>query len=372
MRMARRRGLRSHDVEDAMQKVFIALLESIDRYDPAGGRFESWVMTIARRSIRDHIEVLRNRREQPEAADAVDTIDPGPDSEQRMEEAEAYAVFLALVNLLPDDLREVLIMADLEEVSMPQIAQELGISEQAGYARLRRARLRLQGAWQERQSAASPMFALGAFTLDEMIAKDRSGWAVDPQMKGRVWDRLVQALGPESSAGVAGPAGLAGAGVVKAAAAVVIFALGMAAGALLRGSPGEHPIATQRTSAVADVPSLGAPVVAAEGAASSTYAVNHQAPEPALVSSARVAAAALRSSTGAVSVPPAASAAESAMVAERAVIQEARAALRDHDPTKALDALRRHRASFKEPRFADVREDLWHQAMDMREAQPHP
>lgn len=91
------------------------------------------------------------------------------------------------------------------------------------------------------------------------------------------------------------------------------------------------------------------------------------------MSSTRVAAAALRSSTGAVSVPPAAaSAAESAMVAERAVIQEACAALRDHDPTKALDALRRHRADFKEPRFADVRDDLRHQAMDMREAQLHP
>ena len=124
--MARRRGLRSHDGEDAMQKVFIALLESIDRYNPARGRFESWAMTIARRSLRDHVEVLRNRREQPEAADAADAIDPGPDSEQRMEEAEAHTVFLALVNLLPDDLREVLIMADLEEVSMPQIAKGFG------------------------------------------------------------------------------------------------------------------------------------------------------------------------------------------------------------------------------------------------------
>jgi RNA polymerase sigma factor (sigma-70 family) len=407
--MARRRGLHGEDVEDATQRSFVAILESIGRYEPVDGKFDAWAKTIARRAIRDYVKVLRNRPDQVEGTDAADPVDPGPDSEDRMKEAQEYVIFLALLDVLPDELREVLVMADQEEIPMPVIAKELGISLEAGYSRLRRARRALEIAWNHRQSAAAPIpvLALGAVTLDQLMAIDRTVPPLDPDMKADIWARLNQSLGPEVPAGTtAGTGSGVGRGLVgfatkKVAGAALIFGLGMGAGALLHKLLSDSPDATPSTVVSGAIPSVeargGAPVSPSSIAAAAlgSYADPllpkspsdgpHAAPiiivsgddlpsvearggAPGLPSSASLAVAAPGRSTGAAhkaNVDAGAPTDDDSIVAERALIQEARAAVRKQQPEKALDALRRHKAEFVEPRFADMRSELLREAMGL-------
>jgi RNA polymerase sigma-70 factor (ECF subfamily) len=371
-RMARRRGLRAHDAEDAIQRAFTAILGSMGRYDPERGPFDSWVLLIARRTIRDHASSLRNRPEQQEAVDAADPIDLSPDSEQRMIDAQAHAAFLALLDVLPAELREVFVMADVEELTMPSIARELGISEQAGYARLRRARALMRARWEKRRSVAAPLLALSALTLDQLSAIDRNGPPLDPELKARVWDRLERCLDPEHSFVAA---------ALKAVPSVLLFCAGMGAGALLYWALSRSPSAAPSTAVREDLASVSAPEPAAPAllaTAASQSSLDTLRSPPATTagrstsapaSSEPLAGAAPRSSASSTHLLAEASAIDESMMAERAVIQEIRFAIRDHDPAKALAAVQRHKATFKSPRLADVRDDLWRQAMTMNDAQ---
>jgi hypothetical protein len=303
-----------------------------------------------------------------------------------MIDAQAHAAFLALLDLLPAELREVFIMADVEEITMPSIARELGISEQAGYARLRRARALMRAGWEKRRSAATPLLTVGALTLSQLSAIDRNGPPLDPDLKARVWDRLEECLGPESvstagmTRGVGGQT-LLGAAARKTALGVLLFSAGMGAGALLHWALSRSPSAAPSTAVREDLAGVSAPGPAASAllATAAPRASLDTLRDPsaslargsasALVLSEPLAVAALRSSASLTHLPAGALASDESMIAERAVIQEIRFAIRDHNPAKALAAVQRHRDTFKSPRLADVRDDLWRQAMAMNDAQ---
>lgn len=368
-RMARRRGLRGQDVEDAMQKAFVALLESMHSYNPDLGRFDGWALTIGQRTIRRHATALRERPDQPEAVEATEPVDRGPTSEQLMSEAQLDAILMTLVELLPDALREVFIMADLEETSMRRIARELGITQRSGYARLYRARKLMARGLRPYQRDLASALPLGSLTLDRLVEVGRKTPPIDAALKARVRDRVARALGSRPGAGLTGPAALAagkplvGLAALKAAAAVSLFALGMGVGALVYWALSDGPPSAPITLAMGDVssPSVALPVASAPlvvQGESATIAVD---PAAIPASSARVATVAPRSSAGA-------SGDEDSSVAERALIQGVRLSLRENDPERALADLRRHRTRFKYPQLADIREDLWRQAMDMSEA----
>ncbi len=63
---------------------------------------------------------------------------PGPDS--RAARAEAVEILHRILGELEDDKREVFVLAELEQLPVPRIAQALGLSSNTIYSRLRAAR----------------------------------------------------------------------------------------------------------------------------------------------------------------------------------------------------------------------------------------
>ena len=349
-----------------MQKAFVAVLESMHTYKPVLGRFDNWALTIGQRTIRRHASALRERPDQPEAVEATEPIDRGLTSEQLLSEAQLDAILMTLVELLPDALREVFIMADLEETSMRTIARELGITQRSGYARLYRARKLMARGLRPYQRELASALPLGFLTLDRLVEVGRKSPPVDPALKARVRDRVARALGSGPGAGLIGSAALAsgkpllGLAALKAAAVVSLFVADMGSGALLYRALSDRPHAETTTPSMRDVSGQSVPLAVASAPVAAIAARTTPA------SSMRIDAP--RSSSGAAQVSAGVSTDEDSTVAERALIQGVRLSLRGNDPERALADLRRHRTRFKHPQLADIREDLWRQAMDMSEA----
>ena len=110
------------DAEDVLQRVFYEVWRHNGRYDPSRS-LAAWVLGIARKRAMDH---LRRRRNIPVALDNLDEV-VGEDGRELAERyARCYEVRDAL-NRLPDEQREVLVLAYFGSFTQSEIATHLGV-----------------------------------------------------------------------------------------------------------------------------------------------------------------------------------------------------------------------------------------------------
>ena len=125
-----------HEAEDVVQEVFLRLHSK----GVQGVKdMRAWLATLAFRIAIDRIRQPR--------ADELGTLEPTseePDAEQVAVDRQRMSFVQRLIAALPDDLRHPLVLSAIEELSSPQIAEVLGISEAAVRGRIFRARLILR------------------------------------------------------------------------------------------------------------------------------------------------------------------------------------------------------------------------------------
>ncbi len=130
--------------EEITQEVFLALLTQIDRFDAERGELSTWLCGIARRQLWKHLQ-------RSEAAGAFDEENAaeleflGDGPAELLLRHEAVAPVRAGMDELPADLREVVILCSLEEMSYEQAAQVLSVPVGTVRSRLHRAKARLAG-----------------------------------------------------------------------------------------------------------------------------------------------------------------------------------------------------------------------------------
>lgn len=147
-----RLGVRGSDVEDLTQEVLIVAIRRAATFDPSR-RIEPWLFGIARNVARDFRRLARHRVEQADdgavASHAVVAATPA----EHVDLQQRASRLRAIVSELDDALQELVVLHDLEEIPIPEIATSLGISLEAAYARLRRGRAavraKLQGGSRE-------------------------------------------------------------------------------------------------------------------------------------------------------------------------------------------------------------------------------
>jgi RNA polymerase sigma-70 factor (ECF subfamily) len=132
--------------EEVTQEVFLALLTQIDRFDAGRGTLSTWLCGIARRQLWKHLE--RNNAGalsdfDEEGAAEVQCTSDGP--AELLLRHEAVAAVRAGLDELPPELREVVILCALEEMSYEQAAQVLAVPVGTVRSRLHRAKARLAG-----------------------------------------------------------------------------------------------------------------------------------------------------------------------------------------------------------------------------------
>lgn len=147
LRALRRLGVAERDLEDVAQDVFVTLhakLGEIERPEAV----RSYVYGIAVRHAADHRKRAHVRREHP----GGDALPEGRSSAPQLTEllaTERRARLDRALAALDTDKRAVLVLYELEELPMREVAQALEIPLQTAYSRLHAARRNLASALEE-------------------------------------------------------------------------------------------------------------------------------------------------------------------------------------------------------------------------------
>ena len=145
-RNLRRIGVREAELDDKTQEVFVIAYRRFASYEDRGHGPRAWLFQIA---VRVASEARRHKRRHPEdldggVAEANRAIEPGQ-ANAVLQREQMARLDRALQTIDPAQ-RSVLVLADIEEMSAPEIAESLGIPMNTVYSRLRLARTKLEAA----------------------------------------------------------------------------------------------------------------------------------------------------------------------------------------------------------------------------------
>ncbi len=139
-RSALRLGVPLAQADDVVQEVFLVVCRKLGEFE-GRSTLKTWLYGIALRVARAH-RIRARRRGDARALDE-DRV-RGPENarpDERAQNAEAARIVHRLLGGLDDDQREVFVLAELEELSAPEIAEVLGVKLNTVYSRLRLARV---------------------------------------------------------------------------------------------------------------------------------------------------------------------------------------------------------------------------------------
>ena len=130
--MARRHSRLEREVEDIVQEIFVKAYHKLDSWR-GEAPFEHWLMRLAVRTCYDHLR--RHQRNREEASGGEQELDlmasaygTGPEQTPLADPAAAKALVEAVLERLPPAHRLVLILMELEERSVREIADLTGWS----------------------------------------------------------------------------------------------------------------------------------------------------------------------------------------------------------------------------------------------------
>ena len=142
--------------EDIFQDVFFKVIKSLQKgkYNEEG-KFLPWVMRIAHNLVIDHFRKAKRmpivgKLKLDDDFDIFDIISNGEQtSEYTMMEGEQHEQLKKMVQELPEEQRQVLVMRHYEELSFKEIAEKTGVSINTALGRMRYALINLRKIMEE-------------------------------------------------------------------------------------------------------------------------------------------------------------------------------------------------------------------------------
>ena len=135
--------------DDIFQETFIKAVRVIDegRYTD-NGKFLSWILRIAHNQVIDHFRAQRQNKSVSEAEAGYDLLGTLKLSERTVEDSmvceQIERDVRALVELLPSEQREVVIMRYFSGLSFKEIAEQTDVSINTALGRMRYALINLR------------------------------------------------------------------------------------------------------------------------------------------------------------------------------------------------------------------------------------
>lgn len=136
----------SDDASDITQDIFLKVYNNIDKFQD-DGNFTSWLLRLARNYCIDHWRKNKYNRQQMELDDNVHAKEKGAPGTQTPEESVIQVSDVKYLRkklqVLPPDLRTLIIMRDIEDYSYQDISEHLDIPLGTTKSRINRARAKL-------------------------------------------------------------------------------------------------------------------------------------------------------------------------------------------------------------------------------------
>lgn len=150
--------VRNQDLaEDIFQDTFFKVIKSLQKgkYNEEG-KFLPWVMRIAHNLVIDHFRKIKRMpiagkpKFDDDGFDIFDILSNGEKtSEYVIMEGELYTQLKKMIDQLPDEQKEVLIMRHYEELTFKEIAEKTGVSINTALGRMRYSLINLRKIMQE-------------------------------------------------------------------------------------------------------------------------------------------------------------------------------------------------------------------------------
>jgi RNA polymerase sigma-70 factor (ECF subfamily) len=136
-----------HRAQDLTQEVFLRVFRTIDSYRAGDGSFSVWLARLTRNLLIDNYRKEKYERATGSIEEWLPMIEERTSPETRADSVlagrEASEVLQAALQKLPPELRETVILRDLEELEYREIAEVLQVPEGTVKSRLNRGRAEL-------------------------------------------------------------------------------------------------------------------------------------------------------------------------------------------------------------------------------------
>jgi RNA polymerase sigma-70 factor (ECF subfamily) len=157
-RSARGLGVPAAAVDDVLQDVFLVVHRRLPEFEGRSS-VRTWLTRILVRVVSEHRRRFRRKERGHDelVEDALDTHQPTPHDE--LARRQAVRLLGEILEAMDDDQRVVFVLAEIEQVPVPEIAASLEVNVNTVYSRLRLARkdyqkhlarLRAKDAWRQR------------------------------------------------------------------------------------------------------------------------------------------------------------------------------------------------------------------------------
>jgi RNA polymerase sigma-70 factor (ECF subfamily) len=151
-RALRRLGVSEGDAPDVLQEVFVVVHRKLGGFE-GRSQLRTWIYGIAMRVAADHRKSAYVRRERP-TDDLPERAGSAPELKE-LERRERVAMLDRALGSLTDEKRAVLVLFELEELPMKEVAVALECPLMTAYARLYAAREELKKAYVRQGGTAS-------------------------------------------------------------------------------------------------------------------------------------------------------------------------------------------------------------------------
>ncbi|HLK34859.1 MAG TPA: sigma-70 family RNA polymerase sigma factor [Terriglobales bacterium] len=132
------------EAQDLTQDVFMRVFKNLKSFRAGEGLFVVWLTRLTRNLLIDHYRRTRLERATESLDDQVKVLEEtGSRADGMLAGREASEVLQAALQKLSPDLRETVILRDLEELEYREIAQVLNVPEGTVKSRLNRGRAEL-------------------------------------------------------------------------------------------------------------------------------------------------------------------------------------------------------------------------------------
>ena len=137
----------STEAEDLSQEVFLRVYRTLGSYRSAYGGFATWMTSVTRNLLIDHYRRTKRDRLTDSLDDVMPMVENKASSARRPDElallGELSAQVQAALSRLSPELREAVILRDLQQLEYSEIQRNLAVPEGTVKSRINRGRIEL-------------------------------------------------------------------------------------------------------------------------------------------------------------------------------------------------------------------------------------